>query len=119
MKLVTDINQLIVQIDNEKELLQQACNEFIESRQYPLAWIGFKKEGSYEILPSVQCGVGADYLSKIKITWDDSRFGQGPTGTAIRTGKFDVERDMAHDPRYEPWRDEALKSGLKRRWLSP
>ena len=113
LQLVTDINQLIVKIDNEAELLQQACNEFVKSKQYPLAWIGFKEEGSYDILPSVMCGERADYLSKIKITWDDSRFGQGPTGTAIRTGKFDVERDMAPDPRYAPWRNEALKSGFK------
>ena len=112
MQLVTDIDQLIVKIDDESELLQQACNEFVKSRKYPLAWIGFNQEGSYDILPSIKCGEKTDYLAKINVTWDDSRFSKGPTGTAIKTGKLDVMRDMAHDPRYEPWRERALKSGF-------
>ena len=75
MQLVTDINQLIVKIDDEKELLQQASNEFIASRQYPLVWIGFKQESSYQIMPFVQCGERADYLAALDITWDDSPWG--------------------------------------------
>ena len=43
--LIKQINQLIVQIDNEGELLQQACSHFVESRQYLLAWIGFVIRG--------------------------------------------------------------------------
>jgi PAS domain S-box-containing protein len=113
MQLVTEINQLIVQIDNEKELLWQACNEFIRSRQYPLAWIGFKQAGSYSILPVVQCGEKADYLAAINITWDNSPLGNGPTGIATKTGKPDVIQDMVHDPRYEPWKEVALKYGFK------
>ena len=113
MQLVTDINQLIVKIDDEKELLQQASNEFIASRQYPLVWIGFKQESSYQIMPFVQCGERADYLAALDITWDDSPWGNGPTGVAIKTGKPDVMRDIAHDPRYEPWRSEAIRHGFR------
>jgi len=113
MQLVTEINEIIVKIDNEKEMLQQACNRFVKSRQYPLAWIGFKKEGSFDILPFVQCGERADYLAAVNITRDDSPFGSGPAGIAVRTGKINVIRDMAHDPRYEPWREKALLHGFR------
>ncbi len=113
MQLVTDINELIVQIDNEKELLCRACNEFVRSRQYALAWIGFKQAGSYSILPVAQCGEKVDYLAAINITWDNSPLGNGPTGIAIKTGKPDVIQDMVHDPRYEPWKEVALKYGFK------
>ena len=113
MQLVTEINELIVKIDNEKELLQQACNRFVKSRQYPLAWVGFKKEGSFDILPFVQCGERADYLAAVNITWDDSPFGSGPTGIAVKTGKPDIIQDMVHDLRYGPWKEKALKYGFK------
>ena len=113
MQLVTEIDELIVKIDNEKEMLQQACNRFVESRQYPLAWVGFKKEGSFDILPFVQCGERADYLAAVNITWDDSPFGSGPTGIAVKTGKPDVIQEMVQDPRYGPWKKEALKHGFK------
>ena len=113
LQLITNINQLIVQIDNESELLQKACEQFITSRQYRLAWIGFKQENSYDILPSAMSGKDTSYLSSVRITWDNSDFGQGPTGTAIKTGKTCVIRDILHDPRFEPWRDAALSRGFK------
>ena len=113
LQLITNINQLIVQIDNESELLQKACEQFIESRQYRLAWIGFKQEDSYDILPSAMSGEDMSYLSSVRITWDDSPLGQGPTGTSIKTGKPCVIRDILHDPRFEPWRDAALSRGFK------
>ena len=113
MQLVTDINELIVKIDNEKELLQQACNEFVKSRQYPLAWIGFKQAGSYSILPVAQCGEKADYLAAINITWDDSPLGNGPTGIAVKTGKPDIQGTWLMTSRYEPWKVEALRHGFK------
>jgi PAS domain S-box-containing protein len=113
MQLVAEINELIVKIDNEKEMLQQACNRFVESRQYPLAWIGFKKEGSFDILPFVQCGERADYLAAVNITRDDSPFGSGPIGIAVKTGKPDVIQDMVHDLRYGQWKESALKHGFK------
>jgi PAS domain S-box-containing protein len=113
MQLVTKINELIVKIDDEKEMLQEACNRFVKSRQYPLAWVGFTQEGSFDIPPFVQCGEKSDYLAAVNITWDNSPLGNGPTGIAIKTGKPDVVREMVHDPRYEPWKVVALKYGFK------
>jgi PAS domain S-box-containing protein len=112
LQLTTNINQLIVKIDDETILLQKACDQFVESRQYLLSWIGLKKDGSFDILPSARAGKGADYLSSAKITWDDSPLGQGPTGICIKTGKLYVVRDILHDPNYEPWREQALKMGF-------
>jgi hypothetical protein len=97
----------------KKKCCSEACNRFVESRQYPLAWIGFKKEGSFDILPFVQCGERADYLAAVNITRDDSPFGSGPTGIAVKTGKPDVIQDMVHDLRYGPWKETALKHGFK------
>ena len=48
---------------------------------------------------------------RLKITWADTERGRGPTGTAIRTGKVSMCRNMLTDPQFKPWRDEAIKRG--------
>ena len=87
---------LLVGIDNEAGLLQKMYDQSIVSRQYLLAWM----EDSHDILAFGGSSGSTDYLSSVRITWDDSRFDQGPIGIA--------NRDILHDPRYEPWREEAL-----------
>jgi putative methionine-R-sulfoxide reductase with GAF domain len=37
--------------------------------------------------------------------------GRGPTGTAIRTGKVSMCRNMLTDPHFAPWREQAIKRG--------
>lgn len=112
LKVIRNINQLIVQIDNETELLQKACQALITGRNYKLAWAGLVQEGSYEVKIAAQAGATtADYPSSLKVTWDDSDYGAGPTGTAIKTGKPSVMRDIPGNPAFKPWREQALEIG--------
>ena len=113
LQLLTNINQLIVKIDDETDLLQQACDQFVTNRRFELGWIGLIKEGTYDIVPCAMAGKDVDYLSGLRITWDDSEYSQGPTGTAIKTGKMSIVKDIAQDPRFSPWRDAAAKKGFK------
>lgn len=69
------------------------------------------ERGSKDVLPVAQAGFEDGYLKSVKITWDDSDTGRGPTGTAIKTRKSFIMRDIAGDPRYRPWREEAMKRG--------
>ncbi|MDP2920348.1 MAG: PAS domain S-box protein [Dehalococcoidia bacterium] len=108
---IRNINQLIAQTNNESELLQRACEILVDGSNYKIAWFGFIQEGSYEILTVAQSGFEEGYLSSIKITWDDSEYGQGPTGTAIKTKRPAIMQDIAHDERYRPWREQALLRG--------
>ncbi len=113
------INQLILRTDNEPELLQAACQQLIDSRTYAMAWIGFIESGSYDVLPVAQAGFEDGYLSSIKVTWDDSPYGRGPTGTAIKTGQPSLMRDIPNDPQYQSWREQALKRGYQSSFAVP
>ena len=88
-------------------------NQFVTNRRFELGWIGLIKEGTYDIVPCATAGKDVDYLSGLRITWDDSEYSQGPTGTAIKTGKMSIVKDIAQDPRFSPWRDAAAKKGFK------
>jgi HD-GYP domain-containing protein (c-di-GMP phosphodiesterase class II) len=51
------------------------------------------------------------YTKLAHISWADNERGRGPTGTAIRTGEPQINRNFATDLRMGPWREEALKRG--------
>src|SRR5437016_5885190 len=53
----------------------------------------------------------AETMPTGSIPWADTERGRGPTGTAIRTGKPSVVRNMLTDPNVAPWREDALKRG--------
>ncbi|MBM4241276.1 MAG: PAS domain S-box protein [Euryarchaeota archaeon] len=108
---VRNINQLIVRERNEKTLLQKACEILTSTRGFRLVWIGKVKEGSCKVLPVASAGFEVDYLDSVEITCDDSPTGQGPTGTAIKTRKPSVVLNIASNPLFRPWRDQALKRG--------
>jgi PAS domain S-box-containing protein len=56
-------------------------------------------------------GFDQGYIDSLKITWNETERGIGPTGTAIRTGKAQVYNDMINDPKFRPWRKQALERG--------
>jgi len=111
LKAIRNINKLIIHEKNQQKLLQRVCEILNQTRDYKFVWIGLIEEGTKDVLPAAQAGFEEGYLKSIKITWENSETGRGPTGTAIKTKKPFVMRDIPNDPRYEPWREEAMKRG--------
>jgi PAS domain S-box-containing protein len=111
LKAIRNINQLIVHEKNRKKLLQRACDILNRASEYKLIWIGLIEEDTKDVLPIAQAGFEEGYLTSLRITWDDSETGNGPTGTAIKTKKPSIIRDLSTDPRYKPWREKAIERG--------
>ena len=95
---------------NEISYLEEICKIVVDDCGYSMVWIGFA-ENDKNVRPVVYSGFEEDYLETLNIKWDDSKNGNGPTGKAIRTGKICICEDMQNDPKFEPWREEALKRG--------
>ena len=108
---VKDIHHALLVAENESDFFQQICNSLKRVSYVKFAWIGLAEKGTCDIKPVAFAGFEDGYLSSIKVTWDDSEYGKGPTGTAIKTGQPYVTRDIAADPKYDAWRKEALKRG--------
>ncbi|MBI4296687.1 MAG: PAS domain S-box protein [Chloroflexi bacterium] len=116
LRLIRNANQLIVRVNSERELLEQACRQLVGGQNYTSAWIGLVQPDTYDVLPAAQSGFEEGFLSAITVRWDDSESGRGPTGTAIKTGKPFVSGNMVDnplcpDPSLEPWRAAALRRG--------
>ncbi|MDO8915530.1 MAG: MASE3 domain-containing protein [Coriobacteriia bacterium] len=113
LAMLSEARRSIADSDTEQELLTGSCKVVCETGGYRLVWVGEAlHDDARTVRIAASCGEAVDYLRDLSITWDDSERGGGPTGTAIRTGKPFVCGDIAKDPRFAPWRDNAIAHGL-------
>ncbi|MBF0165521.1 MAG: PAS domain S-box protein, partial [Magnetococcales bacterium] len=103
-------NETMIKATSEQELLKRICRLIVEEGGYRMAWVGFASADG-RILPAAQYGFDAGYLDNLEITWLDSETGRGPSGTAYRTGKPTLAREISSDPDFAPWREEAERRG--------
>jgi len=101
----------MMQATDEISYLEDVCKIIVDDCGYSMVWLGIVEEESKKVHPVAYAGFEEDYLKTLNITWDDTERGQGPTGTAIRTGKVCICENMITDPKFNPWREEAVKRG--------
>ena len=65
------------------------------------------------VRPVAWAGVEDGYLATVNVSWADTERGQGPGGTAIRSGELVYFQDSTTDPRFAPWRESALQRGYR------
>lgn len=98
----------------EAQLFEDVCRVVTEIAGYRLASVGKPEEGPEKAVRFVTIvGEAGAYIREAKVTWDDSRYGQGATGSALRTGEVHIIQDFATNPRVAHWADIAQKFGLE------
>jgi len=103
----------LTQSFDEEDYLKRVCQIVVEDTDFSMVWIGFaEKDELKTVRPVASAGFTDDYIDSIQIRWDDSEYGRGPTGTAIRTGQLALCNNMSTDPNFKPWREKALKRGF-------
>lgn len=103
----------IVHIPDKKELLNEICRIVVDTGGFSMAWAGIANGKTHLIEPVGSAGHIEGYLDTIAISTDDTPRGRGPTGTAFRTGTFNVCNDIGSDPKMAPWREGALGRGYR------
>jgi PAS domain S-box-containing protein len=106
--------------DNEMNYINEVCKIIIEDCGHSMIWVGYaQNDSSKSVLPVAQYGFDNGYIGQMNISWDDTERGRGPTGTAIRTGKYSICRNMLTDPAFEPWRKAAIERGYASSLVMP
>lgn len=114
LHLLSACHRALHQAESEQQLLDEICQLVTGIGGYRLCWIGFALEDDAKtVLPIADCGLAADYLSKIRISWADDEYGQGITGLAIRTGALGINHNFLTNPAMAPWRVVALQHGYQ------
>jgi len=114
LKALEKSSKAMLKAGDEISYLNEVCRIVVDDCKFSMVWIGFARNNEAKTVePIVFSGFDKGYLETLNITWEDNPRGRGPTGTAIRTGKIAVCRNMDTDPAFAPWRAEALKRGYR------
>jgi PAS domain S-box-containing protein len=114
LKMLNECNSALAHAEDEGQLLTEICRLIVESGGYCMAWVGLaENDPQQSVRPVAQYGVDDGYLAQARISWADTERGRGPTGTAIREGKLQINQNFAANPKMAPWREAALKRGYQ------
>jgi PAS domain S-box-containing protein len=112
LKALSDSSKAMMQATNEEEFLAETCQIIVSDCGHKMAWISYKENDKEKsVRPVAHAGFEKGYLETLRLTWANTERGRGPTGTAIRTGKPVICRNILRDPRFAPWREDARKRG--------
>jgi PAS domain S-box-containing protein len=114
LKAYSECHQTLIRADNEIQLMQNICRTIVEAGGYRVAWVGIaEKDDEKSVKPIAQWGDTQGYLKNLNVSWSNRDLGRGPTGTAIKTGKPVIVKYIEYDPKWEIWRENALRHGFR------
>ena len=115
LKTLSRGNEALVHTADEEQLLKKMCRVIVETGGYVTASIGFAEHDEAKtVRPVAWVGNEAGYLELARISWADTQSGRGPTGTAIRTGKPQVNQNFATNPQLAALRAHASSAATHR-----
>lgn len=114
LRLASEMSNALLQAKDEQQLLAAYCRIVVEVGGYKMAYVLFTDDApSHPLIPVASAGDDAGFLSKVQLSWDEqSKFGNGLVGNAVRSGKVQICEEIATDPRMEAWREEMQAMGM-------
>jgi PAS domain S-box-containing protein len=114
LRMLSSTNEALIHNTDEGQLLNEVCRIAVEVGGYRMAWVGFLGEDdSKSVSPAAYAGHEAGYVAAANVSWGDTERGRGPMGTAIRTGRPSVIREIRTDGSFVPWRRAATDRGYE------
>ena len=104
----------INRINDEAGLLAEICRVAVDVGGYRMAWVGYAQDDEgRSIQVMAHAGDETGYLASIALSWrEDLATGQGPAGSAIRSGQPEPRGDISTAADFF-WRAAALQRGLR------
>jgi len=105
--LLSTCNETLVRATSEAALLQAICRITVDVGGYRMAWVGLaRNDDKKTIEPMAHAGLNKGYLQALDLSWSDALpNGQGPAGTAVRTGQAVIVHDMQGNAHFEGWHE--------------
>jgi PAS domain S-box-containing protein len=103
LRMLIGCSQALVHATHEPELLSHICRLIVDIGGYPLAWVGFAQhDPKKSVSPVALAGREDGHLAALDLTSADTERAASPAGTAIRTGKPCLIRDITSHPAFAP-----------------
>jgi PAS domain S-box-containing protein len=114
LMMVSQCDQALVQVTDERELTAVICQIIQDEGDYRLAWVGLAESGDGEKLRcTASAGDFDGFLDGLRAQWGEDAMGSGPPGQAVRSGVPVVAELDAEASGELPWRDTALARGFR------
>ncbi len=115
LRAISNCNQTLLRASDEQTLLNEICRIIYEETDYPFAWVGYAlNDESKTVKPVAFAGAEFKDLFSGFISWsEETEFGNGPAGKAIRSGEILYSQNISKDERMKPWREAILKRGYR------
>jgi PAS domain S-box-containing protein len=113
LTVLSESNRAVNRAVGEAQLLDEVCRLLVERGGHALAWVGYAEDDpGRRVVPVARAGDDDGYVDAAAVSWGDNQRGRGPAGTAIRTGRPAVVRNVERDASFSPWRDAAEQRGF-------
>ncbi len=100
--------------ESEVLLLTEVCEAAVHAGGYLLAWYGRVLTNGHFRLESTACaGPEVSYLEHFNLIWGHKETTHSPGGMAVDSGQPVFTDDVLTDARFAPWREQALKHGIR------
>jgi len=105
---------ILLRARSEAEIFDQICTILVQLSDYRMVAIAIANDDPGKTFRFTSIAGDDDgYLAHAHITWNDEPTGNGPLGTAIKTGTVQVNQDFESNPKARPWREDALRHGYR------
>jgi GAF domain-containing protein len=94
-------------------MMETVCRIAVETGKFRMAWIGKFNPETQKLKVIASSGVVDGYTDLVRIDLRDGTNTTGPGVRCILTGGHAICNDIANDPLYPPWRDEAVRRGYR------
>ncbi|MEW8013814.1 MAG: response regulator, partial [Candidatus Sedimenticola endophacoides] len=112
LRTLSAVNQSLIHASEEQPLLESICNSAVNLGGYRMAWVGYLKQG--RIVPRFASGHHDGYLeglgASLALDQGDDLY---PAARAVNDKQLDFSNDIASDPEFGPWREQALARGYR------
>lgn len=113
LSVLSQCNRTLLRARDEQTLLDEICHLVVKDGGYLMAWVGYAQDDAQKsVVPVASAGEDTSWIQILRFSWADDEWGHGPFGTAIRTGRIVIEREVENSESFAPWREAALKRGV-------
>lgn len=111
--------QKFVSVQKKEDLYVAICERSRELFSLSASWLGLLNEDDRDVRIVASSGADPAFLLSMRVTWDESAYGMGPEGKAIKTDLVQIINDMELADTTLPGIEAALRQGYRSCLVQP
>jgi len=113
LRILSEGNQHLAHATDEAILVAEVCQSTIDSGEYLVAWAGYVEHDEAKTVRNGASNGLTAFVDSVHVSWGDNCFGDGPTGTAVKTNTVKIVDDLPRSRRRAPWRAQVERYGVR------